>query len=239
MTDQFEVRGTDLWPDADMEIRSMGDGLEFQGYVVPFDRPSLPIPGGPRGDFIETVRPGAFTRTLARNPDLVLTTQHSLMVIPLGRTSSGTMTLEQDGYGLLSRGILPDNELGRPVRDAIRRKDVRGMSMRFRVPSQAGEKWSADYAQRDLLEVALGPEVSIVTFPAYPDTTATVRHLAEIAELEPDALADAFAVLRDPEGRLSKEQRDLLFAAVNAKVDEPYLSPTIARMRDALRGIAA
>lgn len=238
MSEQFEVRGTDLWPEPEMELRATGDGLTFEGYAAPFNKPSLPIPNGPRGAFRETIREGAFTQTLSRNPDIVLSQQHSLLVLPLGRTHAGTLRMEQDSYGLLVAGTLPDNELGRPVRDAIRRKDVAGMSIRFRIPSKAGEKWNADYTERDLLEVALGPEVSIVTFPAYPDTTATVRHLAEAADLPPDDLAAAFQVLRDPDAKLTNSQRDLLFAAVNAKVDEPFISPKIARMRERLTAIA-
>lgn len=230
-TADFEVRGTDLWPDAELEVRAIGDGLEFEGYAAPFERPSLPIPGGPRGPFVETIQRGAFTRTLARNPDIVLSYQHNLTTLPLGRTRAGTLTLTADDYGLLARGTLPDNEIGRPVRDAIRRRDVSGMSIRFRVPSKAGERWSADYATRDLLDVALGPEISIVAFPAYPDTTATVRHLAEAAELPVDDLAAAFDALRDPDARLTDEQRDLLMAAINAKTDEPYINPTLARMQ--------
>lgn len=239
MNDLFEVRGTDLWPEPEMEIRATGDGLTFEGYAAPFNKASLPIPGGPRGEFRETIRQGAFTRTLARNPDIILSTQHSLMTIPLGRTTAGTMRMAQDDYGLLVSGTLPDNEIGRPVRDAIRRRDVAGMSIRFRIPSKAGEKWSDDFTERDLLEVALGPEVSIVTFPAYPDTTATVRHLAEAADVPPDELAAAFSVLRDPDARLTAEQRELLMAAVNAKVDEPYISPKLARYLERLSEFAA
>jgi HK97 family phage prohead protease len=228
----YEVRGTDLWPEEDMELRAVGDGLTFEGYAAVFDKPSIPIPGGPRGPFIETIRQGAFSRTLARNPDIVLSYQHNLMTLPLGRTRSGTLSLAEDSHGLLAKGTLPDNEVGRPVRDAIRRGDVSGMSIRFRVPSKAGEKWSADYSSRELLEVALGPELSIVNFPAYPDTTAAVRHLAEAADLPPDELAEAFAVLRDPEARLSPEQGSLLYAAIAPKVEKPHVPPKLAQMRE-------
>lgn len=232
--DTFEQRGTDLWPDADLELRSIGDGLSFEGYALVWDAWSEPIPGGPRGEFRERFGRRSLDRTLARNPDIVLSVQHSLTTLPLGRTSAGTFALKADTHGLLTGGELPDNELGRPVRDAIKRRDVRGMSIRFRIPSKAGEQWSSDFKERTVREAQLGPEMSVVTFPAYPVTSATVRHLAAVADLEPDALAQAFEALRDPAARLSAEQRDVLMAAVNAKLDAPYISSKLADMQQRL-----
>ncbi|HEY6013832.1 MAG TPA: HK97 family phage prohead protease [Candidatus Limnocylindrales bacterium] len=232
--DEFEVRGTDLWPDADFELRAEGDGLSLTGYAALYGVPSLPIPGGPRGAFTETIRQGAFARTLSRKPDVTLRYQHNLTSLPLARTKAGTMSLAEDERGLRVAASLPDNEIGRPVRDAIRRGDISGMSFRFRVPSKAGEAWSADYTKRELLDIALGAEVSVVDFPAYPDTSVFVRHLAEAAEVPTDDLAAAFAVLRDADARLSPEQRDLLYAAVGAKTDAPYLPPKLVELQKRL-----
>lgn len=229
--EEFEVRGTDLWPDADFELRAEGDGLSLTGYAALYGVPSLPIPGGPRGAFTETIRAGAFTRTLLRKPDVTLRYQHNLTSLPLARTKAGTMSLAEDERGLRVAASLPDNEIGRPVRDAIRRGDISGMSFRFRVPSKAGEAWSADYTKRELLDIALGAEVSVVDFPAYPDTSVFVRHLAEAAEVPTDALAEAFAVLRDTEARLSPEQAALLYAAVGAKADAPFIPPKLVELQ--------
>lgn len=231
---EFEIRGTDLWPDADFEFRMPGDGRTLEGYAAIYDRPSAPIPGGPRGEFTETIRSGAFTRTLARNPDVVLRYQHNLTTLPLARTKSGTLTLAETPQGLLAKASLPDTSDGNDVRELIRRGDISGMSFRFRVPSRAGEKWSDDFRARELLEVQLGSEISVVDFPAYPDTSVAVRHLAEAADVPIDKLAEAFDVLRDPEARLTKEQGDLIYAAVGAKVDEPHIPPKLAQMRERL-----
>lgn len=236
---EFEVRGTDLWPEADFELRMAGDGLTLDGYAAVFDTPSVPIPNGPRGPFVETIRGGAFTRTLARSPDVTLRYQHNLTTLPLARTRSGTLTLAEDSRGLHVHASLPDNEIGRPVRDAVRRGDISGMSFRFRVPSKAGERWSADYSERELIEVALGAEVSIVDFPAYPDTSVAVRHLADAADVPADDLAVAFAVLRDPEARLTAEQRDILYAAIAARTDAPFVGPRLAKARERLAALAS
>lgn len=238
MEPEFETRGTDLWPDADVDIRMTGDGLTLEGYAAVFDLPSLPIGGGPGGQFTETIRQGAFGKTLGENPDVSLRYQHNLMSLPLGRTTAGTLQLNADTHGLHVEGRLPDNEIGRPIRDAVKRGDISGMSFSFRVPSKAGEKWSSDWKQRDLLELRLGREVSVVDYPAYPDTSVMVRHLADVADLPADELAAAFALLRGDAAKLTTKQRDLLYAAINAKADEPFVGPKLARARERLAAIA-
>jgi HK97 family phage portal protein/HK97 family phage prohead protease len=236
-TTEFEDRSTALWPEDDLEVRSIGDGLTFEGYALKWNSWSRPIPGGPRGAFREQFMPDAFARTLSREPDIALRVEHQMLSLPLGRTSAGTFSVRADSVGLLTAGDLPDNELGRPVRDAIRRKELRGMSIRFRVPNEkTGARWSANYAERTVVEAALGPEISIVTFPAYPDTTAAVRALAEAADLPVTELEQAVQKALDPnpDTRLTNIERDLVMSAINAKTDEPLVGPRLARARERL-----
>lgn len=236
----YEIRTAEMWPDADYEMRASEEGLTLEGYAAVFGIPSLPmqftgIGGGRR--FREVVEPGAFSASLATVPDMTLRYQHQLTQLPLGRTKSGTLNLSEDERGLRVQANLPDNEWGRPVRDAIRRGDISGMSFRF---SKVEERWSQDGQDRirHLMVVNLGPEVSITDYPAYPDTSVHVRHLAEEADVEPDALAEAFRVLRDADARLTNEQRDMLFQVINNKVDVPYVGPTLARARERLLALA-
>lgn len=230
----FESRGTEIWPEADIELRTTGDGLTLEGYAAVFNMPSLPLPG-PKGPFVETIKPGAFSKTLSGNPDVTLRYQHNLATLPLARTRAGTLTLSEDERGLRVSGTLPDNEIGRPVRDAIRRGDIRGMSFSFRTILDG---WTEGGTRRELQELALGPEVSVVDYPAYPDTSVYVRHLAEEAGVEPDALEEVFRILRDPDARLTAEQRDLVMAAVNVRVDEPFVGPRLVRARERLAALA-
>ena len=191
----YEIRSAGLWPDADFEMRAAPDGLRFEGYAAVFDRPSVPLRfagvGGGR-EFREVIAPGAFTRTLNAAPDVTLRFQHDMTALPLARTRSGTMALAQDDRGLRVSAVLPDNEWGRPVRDAIARGDIGGMSFRF---SSVRDKWTREggVQLRTLEEVRLGPEVSVTDMPAYPDTSAVVRSaLARLSEpgavLTPDEL---------------------------------------------------
>lgn len=233
---EFEVRGTDLWPDADFALRMPGDGRTLEGYAAIFDKPSMPIPGGPRGAFTEIIRQGAFTRTLSRQPDVVLRYQHNLTTLPLARTKSGTLSLTETDQGLFARAELPDTTDGNDVRELIKRGDISGMSFRFRIPSRAGEKWSSEFRTRELLEVQLGSEISVVDFPAYPDTSVAVRHLAEAADIPVNVLTEAFDILNnpDPDVRLTPEQAEHVYAAIRPKVEQPHISPKVVAMRERL-----
>lgn len=229
---EFEIRTAEMWPDADYEMRAASDGLELSGYAAVFNLPSLPmsfpsVGGGRR--FREVIHPGAFAKTLSEVPDVTLRYQHNLNTLPLGRTKSGTMELAEDERGLRVRATLPDNEWGRPIRDSVARGDISGMSFRF---VKVLDKWEDD--TRHLLEVRLGPEVSITDYPAYPDTSVSVRHLAEVIDAEPDALAEAFRALRDPEAKLTVEQRDLLQRVINGRTDEPLIGMKLARRYEVL-----
>lgn len=235
------MRSFELWPDADYEMRMGGDGLTLEGYAAVFNSPSLPmsfanIEGG--RTFREVIQPGAFTRSLNAKPTVYLVVNHDILSssLPLASTSprSQTMGLEQDDHGLRVRAGLPDNERGREVRDAIARGVVSGMSFRFSRPVAKIEQGQDGNLLRTLTEVRLGPEVSVTPFPAYDMTSVAVRHLAEEVDAEPDDLSEAFRVLRDPEARLTVEQRDLLMAVVNARTDTPFVGPKVAAYRELL-----
>jgi HK97 family phage prohead protease len=236
----YEVRTAEMWPEADFELRAESDGLTLEGYAAVFNQRSLPLQfptvGGGRV-FREIIRPGAFSKTLSEAPDVSLRYQHKLDQLPLARTKSGTLELSEDGHGLRAKALLPDNEWGRPVRDAIARGDISGMSFRF---TAVLDKWTRAEtgSERELLEVRLGPEVSITDYPAYPDTSVSVRHLAEVADEDPDELAEAFRALRDPDERLTPEQHRLLMSVIRTKVDDPFVGPNVARARERLAALA-
>jgi hypothetical protein len=139
----------------------------FRGYAAVFNAESEPLP------FIETIRPGAFRRTLNSGREIRMFVNHNSDMV-LGSTRSGTITVREDERGLLVEGTLPDTSYGRDLSTLMRRGDVHSMSFGFSVP-KGGDSWSADGQTRQLQEVVLH-EVSVVTgFPAYPDTSATVR----------------------------------------------------------------
>jgi HK97 family phage prohead protease len=100
------------------------------------------------------------------------------MDYPLGRTANGTLQLRKDAQGL-HFDLRPDPATfwGASALAAIRRGDVSNMSFTFSIPD-GGDTWAKPeldgLAQRTLLDADL-LEISPVTFPAYPQTSAHVR----------------------------------------------------------------
>jgi len=253
----YEVRTAEMWPDADTEMRASRDDdgtLRFEGYAAVFGRPSLPLrfPDLNRGrPFLEFFEAGSFTRTVNADPDVTLRYQHNMLSLPLARTKAKTMVLAVRDYGLHSSGSLPDSEWGRSVWTALDRRDIDGMSVRFmavRDNAKGGEfptevlPDGSKMSVRRIFEARLGPEISFTDIPAYPDTTAAVRMLADEAGVDPDDLSEAFTALRDPDAKLSPAQRDLIVTTVNAHTDAPVVDATeahkLAQMRERLARLA-
>jgi hypothetical protein len=154
------------------------DGLTLEGYAAVFNSPTLINDWD--GEYEETIAPGAFKRTInARTPVLQFDHgQHPVLgSIPIGSIES----LGEDTRGLLVRARLFDNWMTEPVRQAIEAKAIDGMSFRFQVvqeqrtePENPGE-----LATRLIKEVRLF-ELGPVVFPAYSDTTVSLRSLASV-----------------------------------------------------------
>lgn len=158
------------------------DGRTLEGYAAVFDTPARIR--DLQGDFDETIRPGAFKRSLAvRTP--VLQFDHGkdprIGGTPIGKIDA----LSEDSRGLHVRARLfthPDVER---VREAIAEGAVNGMSFRFGVPDK-GDVWGRNADGVDTREIRdadiheLGP----VVFPAYDQTSVSVRSL--LSQLGPE-----------------------------------------------------
>jgi HK97 family phage prohead protease len=215
------------WPEEDFEVRATSDGLNFRGYAAVFDKWSEDL-----GGFREKIAPGAFTRTLAekgrakRNP-IKMFLNHDWNVV-LASTTGDTLRLSEDKRGLLVDADLPDNVWGHPVRDAIVRGDISTMSFGFNVAHAPGgkrlaEEWNETHTERTLLDIKLYEVSPITAWPAYPDTTASVRRLAGLIDAPEDELESAVRLLFVEDGELSDAQHDLLMRAINARTTRHYV----------------
>lgn len=149
---------------SDLEIRASDDGTKIVGYAAIFDSPSEPMP------FTEYVRSGAFSKTLNDGADVRLLIDHE--GIPLARTKSGTLRLEEDDIGLrIETDLDPMNPDAARLISAMKRGDMSQMSFAFRTVK---DSWNSDRSVRELKEVQLY-DVSVVTFPAYEETVAELR----------------------------------------------------------------
>ncbi len=176
-----------------VEVRGAenGDGMTFGGYAAKYDVPSLPLP------FIETIAPGAFDRSLKSKNDIRAYVNHDERTI-LGSSRAKTLRLEGRADGLFTEIDFPETTYARNLSVSVARGDVRTMSFGF---STVRDEWLGP-EERTLIEVRLH-EVSVVTgVAAYPQTTASVRNLVQIAfrtETDVEALTDAIAALESGE----------------------------------------
>jgi HK97 family phage prohead protease len=123
------------------------------------------------GWFRESVRPGAFTKTIGEN-DIRALLNHDPNFV-LGRNKANTLKLREDSKGLAVEIDPVPSTWANDLLTSIRRGDVNQMSFGFNVNKQ-----EVDYEkdERILIDVTLF-DVSVVTFAAYPQTSAQVRSL--------------------------------------------------------------
>jgi HK97 family phage prohead protease len=206
--------------DADFEIREAGDGMTFSGYAAKFNSRSENL-----GGFGETIMTGAFKRSLDSRNDVKLLVNHDSGRV-LASTRSGTLRLTEDSVGLRVEADLPNTTDGRDMAELLRRQDLSSMSFGFSVIK---DSWSQDGTERSLKSVRLF-ETSIVAFPAYQATEASVRSydaLASRANVDADELADAILKLEEGED-LSDLEAELLKSVVEK------LTPESAKTEDSV-----
>jgi len=155
-----------------IEVRAAADGQgtsrTLKGYAVVFNAASEPM-----YDVTEYIAPGAFAQSLKDNPDVRALFNHEDEMV-LGRTTSGTLRLGEDATGLWFEIDLPNTTAGNDVLELVKRGDVSGMSFGF---CCVEENWKDNLDgtfTRTVLQAEL-IEISVVTFPAYPDTFVSVR----------------------------------------------------------------
>ena len=97
----------------------------------------------------------------------------------LGRTKSGTLTLREDGKGLWG-----SVQINREDQDAVnlyrrvQRGDVDQCSFGFYIENETRDVLEDGTVRYTIHKVQL-LEVSVVTFPAYEETSVSARHRAE------------------------------------------------------------
>ena len=153
---------------AGLEVREASDSLTLTGYASTFNQPY------DMGWFQETVDANAFKRTLGQKPDVRFLINHG--GLPLARTASGTLTLDTDSRGLMvSASLDPSDPDVAALAPKMRRGDLNQMSFSFRVLGD-GDEWSKDMALRTLNDLDINDgDVSVVTYPANPGTSAAIR----------------------------------------------------------------
>lgn len=167
------------------EVRLIDVAIEFRketdkptrvsGYAARFNEPSQPLAGG---RFIETIAPGAFRNALAKKANVPLLIQHDGLA--LADTATGTLTLSEDKQGLrFDADLDPADPDAQRVLPKLERGTLRKMSFGF-IVADKGDDWTTGKSgvrERTVRDVEELIDVSLVTSPAYPSTSAALRSL--------------------------------------------------------------
>lgn len=153
--------------------RAEGDDLYIEGYFSVFNSPYQIMDG-----VVEEIAPGAFADTLG--DDIRALINHDTRLV-LGRTKSGTLTLREDARGLWgSVKINPQDGDAMNLYRRVQRGDVDQCSFGFYIEAETREVLEDGTVRYTINKVRL-LEVSVVTFPAYEETSVSARGRQEAA----------------------------------------------------------
>lgn len=151
------------------------DDSTLVGYATVWNDETELAPG-----YLEKFAPYAFSKHLTTNPDVIAVFNHSEDKL-LGRTASGTLRLREDEKGLWVEIDLPDTELAKEIKELVSRGDLNGMSFRFHALDETFDTLPDGSTLRTVLEAEIY-DVSVVTVPAYRNTSVELRSSFEAFE---------------------------------------------------------
>jgi len=209
------------------ELRADQGQKRIGGYAAVFNRQSKNL-----GGFIEVVDPIAFNQSRGDGwPDVIARYNHDDNQL-LGTTAAGTLRMSIDQYGL-SYDVLPPGSMSHVV-ELVERGDVRKSSFAFRTLDDDWTMTEQGYPLRRLLGAQV-VDVAPVNTPAYADTSAGLRSLAEkfdapLEEVRSLAEADElrkFFVRSDGPAPQRKAKKGMAghaaAAALLARREDPYV----------------
>jgi HK97 family phage prohead protease len=153
-----------------IETRAEG-GDTIKGHAAVFNSLSEDL-----GGFREKLLPGAFRNVLTDDVRALINHDSNLV---LGRSTSGTLTMSEDERGLYVEIVPPATQAARDLMQLMQRGDVTQMSFAFSIRGE-DQQWTENSDGswlRTIGKVARLYDVSVVTYPAYPETDAAVREL--------------------------------------------------------------
>ena len=163
------------------ETRADDNGMYIEGYFAVFNSNYEIYPG-----CTESVAPEAFNNTLGG--DIKALCDHDTRLV-LGRNKAGTLELRADSHGLWGRiTINPNDSDAVNLYERVKRGDVDQCSFGFDIREEEADFRDDGSVHFTLTDVTLY-EVSVVTFPAYSETSVSARKqdVAEIRKRKLDA----------------------------------------------------
>jgi HK97 family phage prohead protease len=150
------------------------DDLIIEGYFALYENETELFEGS-----YEIISRGAFDNTL--NNDIRALWNHDSKYV-LGRNKNGTLEIKTDTKGLFGTIKLPNTQYARDLYELIQRGDVDQCSFGFNILAEDIEELASGGYRWRINEIDLH-EMSVVTFPAYENTTVQARS-QQIKEIE-------------------------------------------------------
>jgi uncharacterized protein len=199
----------------DLEVREEGEGLILSGYAAVFNRESENL-----GGFVEVLKPGCFKEILMKDPDVRGLLNHDANTI-FTRTRNGSLKLEEDKTGLkFTANIDPSDDDGRRAYSKVKSGLIDQCSFAFSV-DEKGQKWTErddELSLREITNINYLGDISIVVYPAYPQTSVQARALLEDAGFDVEGIADI--VKRSKNGGLiTDDDKDMINASIQLLSD--------------------
>lgn len=180
--------------------REEGQEPRLVGYPVIYNSVSEDL-----GGFRERIAKGAFTKSL-KNSDVRALLDHKHRYV-LGRESADTLKLEDRSIGLYVDCTPPNTTWARDLLVSVERGDITQMSFGFRA---IVDSWNEEEKIRTVLEANIF-DVSVVSFPAYPDTKVALRSLEKARkqkeqkqEIQYDVIDEAIERIKELRERAKK-----------------------------------
>jgi uncharacterized protein len=142
------------------------DDFIIEGYFALYENETELFDG-----VYEIITKGAFDGTL--NNDIRALWNHNTQYV-LGRNKSGTLELKADDKGLFGSIKLPNTQYASDIYELVKRGDVDQCSFGFNILGEDLEELADGGFRWRINEIDLH-EVSVVTFPAYENTSVQAR----------------------------------------------------------------
>ena len=142
------------------------DEMIIEGYFVLFENETELFEG-----VHEIISRGAFDNTL--NNDIRALWNHNTQYV-LGRNKSGSLELKTDEKGLYATIRLPKTQYAQDLYELVKRGDVDQCSFGFNIVGEDVEELASGGLRWRINQADLH-EVSVVTFPAYENTSVQAR----------------------------------------------------------------
>jgi Escherichia/Staphylococcus phage prohead protease len=142
------------------------DDLQIEGYFALYENETELFDG-----VYEIITKGAFDNTLGN--DIRALWNHNTQYV-LGRNKSGTLEIKTDDKGLYGVVKLPKTQYAQDLYNLVQRGDVDQASFGFNILDEELEELASGGYRFRLKEVDLH-EISVVTFPAYENTSISAR----------------------------------------------------------------